>query len=600
MERKYHKWSSILLLCFLCMLLGGTGAKSVVVKADSSNQFLKVNTVTDIYNIQGDIAYELVSVSGALQCTTMKFELKQDGLVKLITNASSLYKTYITNEGTSDHYLQVATRIFRNQACIDQVGSTALAYRNQNSDTGNLYLTKGTYYVQFEATDPLANGAIMEGIVIGTAKTALYFQAKADTSTAVKNLSLTTVKNVDSSTGTVTYKQVEIPNGSNCAVAKITLKEPGAVKLLTNAAGIRQTYIENGATKSVFLKIATRLFQNASCTKQIGEDAVASQNKASESGIFYLEKGTYYIQYDAENAVSDSAIRGTVGIAALYQAYTTQETVTISTKENCNTLVMAKTKRGFLSDISAKDFFQFKATKLMPVKFWCRTYEDGDTTFELYNSNFEKVACGTAKEAMEQATFEKYVNKGTYYLKVQSTARGSYEVRMDEQSYPIALSYKLPFVKVSTVTDYEEIRYLKGNHYQLDLSSPKWEKGTKLKSGKTSFPVNQKGYYTVRVTDNTGKQFIKVIYISKADQTKPKKPVITSAKDGNAYISGKAEKGSTVYVKVNTYKTLHKVKVAANGTYKVSLEYYLFKGDIVKVYAEDKAGNKSAVRTIRV
>ncbi|MBR3772339.1 MAG: hypothetical protein IKL07_08720 [Clostridium sp.] len=327
---------------------------------------------------------------------------------------------------------------------------------------------------------------------------------------------------------------------------------------------------------------------------------MASQNKASESEVFYLEKGTYYVQYDATNAVSDNAINGTVGIAALYQSYETKETVSISTKDNCNSLAMAKTQKGFLSDVSGRDFYKFQVTELMPVNFWCRTYEDGATTIELYNSNYEKVAEGSSKEALEQASFEKYVNKGTYYLKISSTARGSYDVRMDKKSYPIKLSYKLPMVKVDTVVDYDEIRYMKGNQYQIDLNSPKWEKGTKLAKNKTSFAVNQKGYYTVRVTDSIGKQFIKVIYISKVDNVKPKKPVVSSCQDGKAYVSGKAEKGSTVYVKVNSYKTLHKAKVTANGTYKVSLEYYLFSGDIVKVYAVDKAGNKSAIKTVRV
>lgn len=576
------------------------GVRDVKIQADTINE-LKVTSVSDISSITGDITYQTIGLPSTSKCATMKLTVPETGLVKIITSATDLTANYIESDGTTQkHNLKVATRIYRNAGCVDQAGSEVTAYRNQNSDTGAVFLSKGVYYIQFEGTDPDELDTSLSCSVMGTVKAAVFYQAYTDNQGKAAALTLKQVTDLANSSDFDSYQQITLSNVSKCATAKITLDKPGAVKLITNASNITVSYTENGAAKTEALHIATRLYRNSACTKQIGKDADAYQNKSAETGIFYLEKGTYYIQYDATNAVQEGILNGTVQAAALYQAYTTKETVPVSTKDQRNSLSWAKVQKGFLSDLSGTDYYQFKVTSLNPVKLWCRTYEEGKTTIQLYNSSFERIASASGSGSMEQIGFEKYLNTGTYYVKVTSSAKGTYEMKLMKQSYHLTLSYKLPVVSVHTVTDYAEIRYLKGSYYNIDLDSAKWNKGTVLGKNKTTFTVNQKGYYTVRVTDAKGTMFLKLIYISKVDNVKPAKPSVTSYKQGSAVIKGKAEKNSTIYVQINSYKTVHKGKVSAKGTYSVSLDYYLFKGDIIKVYAVDKAGNKSTVRRVKV
>lgn len=383
-------------------------------------------------------------------------------------------------------------------------------------------------------------------------------------------------------------------------MAKVTLKKPGTVKLITNTSNVTQTILKNGETQTVSPKIVTRVFKNSACTEQLGKDVEAVRNKNSETSVMYLEKGTYYIQYDAPDVASDSAINGTLQVAVLYESYQTNETVAVSSKNKQNTLEWSKVQHGFLSQLSNTDYYKFKVESYISIKLWCRTSESGKTNIVLYNGNYEKVAKASGSGSMEEVGFEKYVKPGIYYVEISSTAKGSYDVNLTNINYHLALSYKIPFVSVKTVNNYEEIRYLKGNYYDADLNSKVWKKGIVLKKGKKTFAVRERGYYTVRVTDASGKRFMKTIYIAKVDKTKPSKPTFTSCKAGQYVIKGKAEKNSTVYVKINAYETVHKVKVSKDGTFRVSLDYYLFKGDRVKAYAVDQAGNKGAVRTIKV
>jgi hypothetical protein len=63
-------------------------------------------------------------------------------------------------------------------------------------------------------------------------------------------------------------------------------------------------------------------------------------------------------------------------------------------------------------------------------------------------------------------------------------------------------------------------------------------------------------------------------------------------------ITGKAEKGSTVYI-YNGKKLLGKQTVTCKGTFTIKISFQK-KGSVMKVYTRDKAGNNSKAVTIRV
>ncbi|WP_246017766.1 Ig-like domain-containing protein [Mesobacillus subterraneus] len=119
--------------------------------------------------------------------------------------------------------------------------------------------------------------------------------------------------------------------------------------------------------------------------------------------------------------------------------------------------------------------------------------------------------------------------------------------------------------------------------------------------------ANAKGYYTIKISKQKAGTSIKVYARDKAknigpektvkvlDKTAPYSPRIT---DVFPEISGNAEKGSTVYI-YNGKKLLGKQKVTNKGEFSIGVKAQK-KGSTLKVYARDKAGNKSRSITIRI
>lgn len=595
---KFKKISLAAVCICLLFFIQNISAKPVQAAVTSE---LAMSEVSDILQIKGDIPYQNITLSSTSLCATYKISLKKSGMIKIITNASDVSASYITLDGTTVvHNLKVVTRIFQNAACVNQIGSDAAAYRNQNSDTGAIFLEAGDYYVQFEGTDPSESSSTAVSYLNGTVSAGVFYQKTSDSKDTVNPLTLTQVNDIERGKSTQSYQNINLSNTTKSATGKITLTGPGAVKLITNASGLTQSSTENGVQKTLYPRILTSIYQNAACTRQIGKNTEAVSSKASETETVYLEKGTYYVKYYAPDVTPDAVINGTLTTAVYYQPYKVAETVTISSQKNTNALSWTKVQKGFLSDISNEDFYKFTVKDLRPLKVWCRTYQDGKTQITLYNSSFEKIAQASGKGSMELISLKKYVKKGTYYVKITSSAKGAYEIRLAKQSSYITLSYKMPVVTVKTVSDYQEIRYLKGDYYETNPTAKIWNKGTVLRKNAKSFSVNKKGYYTVRVIDNNGNKLIKMIYISKADQKKPGKPSVSNCKAMQYSIRGTAEKNSTVYAKINTYSNVYKAKVSSKGNYHIELDYYLMSGDTIKVYAVDKAGNKGAVRKIKV
>ncbi|MBS4174325.1 S8 family serine peptidase [Bacillus sp. FJAT-49736] len=120
------------------------------------------------------------------------------------------------------------------------------------------------------------------------------------------------------------------------------------------------------------------------------------------------------------------------------------------------------------------------------------------------------------------------------------------------------------------------------------------------KSGKYSFTISKQKAGTqikVTATDKAG-NVSKATSTKVVDKTPPSKPSVDKVTSKSTYVSGKAEKGSTVYV----YKgksLLGKGTANSKGAYKITIKAQK-KGTSLTVYAVDKSGNKSNSTTVKV
>lgn len=98
--------------------------------------------------------------------------------------------------------------------------------------------------------------------------------------------------------------------------------------------------------------------------------------------------------------------------------------------------------------------------------------------------------------------------------------------------------------------------------------------------------------------EDKAKNKSRVVTVTVADKTAPATPTTSTVTTKSTSISGKAEKGAKVYVYKGKSKIGQSV-VAKNGAYKITLKKQK-KNTVLTLYAQDKAGNKSKKREIKV
>ncbi|MFF2286127.1 S8 family serine peptidase [Peribacillus butanolivorans] len=101
-----------------------------------------------------------------------------------------------------------------------------------------------------------------------------------------------------------------------------------------------------------------------------------------------------------------------------------------------------------------------------------------------------------------------------------------------------------------------------------------------------------------RVVDNAGNKSAPVS-VKVEDKTAPTKPTVNSVGDNTTKVTGKAEAGSTVTVKMGS-ATLGKAKSNSSGKFTVTMTKKQKAGKVLSVTATDKAGNTSSVKTVTV
>ncbi|MEZ7793674.1 Ig-like domain-containing protein [Niallia circulans] len=98
--------------------------------------------------------------------------------------------------------------------------------------------------------------------------------------------------------------------------------------------------------------------------------------------------------------------------------------------------------------------------------------------------------------------------------------------------------------------------------------------------------------------EDAAKNKSRAVTVTVADKTAPAKPTASNVTAKSTSISGKAEKSATVYVYKGKSK-LGKSVVGKKGTYKITIKKQK-KHTVLTIYAQDKAGNKSKKREIKV
>ncbi|MCK1984263.1 MULTISPECIES: Ig-like domain-containing protein [Peribacillus] len=93
--------------------------------------------------------------------------------------------------------------------------------------------------------------------------------------------------------------------------------------------------------------------------------------------------------------------------------------------------------------------------------------------------------------------------------------------------------------------------------------------------------------------NKSSNRIVKVI-----DKTAPPVPAINKITSKTVTVTGKSEKGASIYI-YNGSKKIGQGVVDSRGNYKVKIKAQK-KGSIIKVYAQDKSGNKSKSKTTKV
>lgn len=201
-----------------------------------------------------------------------------------------------------------------------------------------------------------------------------------------------------------------------------------------------------------------------------------------------------------------------------------------------------------------------------------------------------------------------YLKKGTYFIKCQAMnsfgdAKGSNTVGVTAAYIPIAgktTDFKVGYSTTKTTTsdvvckvttaDPDAKVWMKPGVSSTNLIDNQFQWTSEFECQDKSFTITENGKYTVRIATSLGEYYQQVITISNIDNTKPRTPMINSVKAGLKKITGTADAGTLVYIKIGSST---KTAIARdNNSFSMNVSS-LKKGAKITAYAVDYAGNKS-------
>ena len=254
---------------------------------------------------------------------------------------------------------------------------------------------------------------------------------------------------------------------------------------------------------------------------------------------------------------------------------------------------------GLLTTTNPKDYYKIELTDKALVKLNVMYGSKNSAKFVLYSTEREELVTKTILGNSVWYNVEKYLEPGTYYCSLETLTPydgGETNILITQTVYPLKLTKVNDtvnsYIKIETIDDPKEIRYVSGKLTNSELTSTKWNNAKIVTEG-LKFGVNKIGYYTVRVTDQYGNMFMQSIKVTSCDKKAPNKPTIKSYIAGSYVVSGIAEKKATVTVTLNGVQIYTCIASSSKGNYKCTLPSILVKGIKVEVYVTDGAGNIS-------
>lgn len=382
-------------------------------------------------------------------------------------------------------------------------------------------------------------------------------------------------------------------------IYKVTLDQDGFIKMLISARKVRKTV--KGIISDA--SVAVMVYRDDKClypvTPKISSTGLIKGETAQKIA---LDKGTYYIGFLTDKCISGdgkmiTTVQGNAEFILYYQKVNSSETYRPSNVGKENQLTFDNEFVGILTTTNPKDYYKFELTEKALIKLNLLYGSSKNAKFILYSKEREALVTKSFAGNSVWYNFEKYLDPGIYYCSLEIVTAndgGQYNLLLTKTDYPLKLTQKNEtvnsYVDVSTIDDPKEIRSVKGNLTNSELTSSKWLAG-KIITKELRFGVNETGFYTVRVTDEYGNMFMQSIKVTACDKIAPGKPTITRYKAGTLIISGKAEKNSTVTITING--RVYTCTSSSKGNYKYDMIGALRSRDKIEVYATDISGNNS-------
>lgn len=269
-----------------------------------------------------------------------------------------------------------------------------------------------------------------------------------------------------------------------------------------------------------------------------------------------------------------------------------------------NAFTLNKVYTGVLSDYFDYDCYRLTLTKKMSLSLYLTRYENVSLEVNLFNQSesiYNYYDSKYGKNGLVKL-FDVTLNKGTYFIRVSGNDSDINKIKynlkvIERDTTPPAAP------KVNKVSNKDT--YVTGTTEAKAKVTVK--AGTKVLGSATA---DSKGYFKIKISKQKAGTTL-LIYAEDSshnrssytkttvlDRTPPGIPTVKTVTYKSTTVSGKAEAGSIVYV-YNGSKYLGKGTANSKGNYVVHISKQK-KGSTLKIYAKDKAGNKSGYRYVKV
>ena len=199
-----------------------------------------------------------------------------------------------------------------------------------------------------------------------------------------------------------------IPTTGKAVSFSVTKDEPTYYGKFTVAqAGLVQLTVKKPTQGKINFKVLAEDKE----TVVLDKDFTNSSSSISE----WLPKGTFYVVFTRHD------VTGTVSVAAKYSKPQNMDTEPNNTQETAQTYNLGSKLYGLITWNDNYDIFKINVTKPGVVTLDLKKYLSGTIIMGVKNGAGETAAATTLTPAKNQGRLSVNLNKGTYYISIQST-----------------------------------------------------------------------------------------------------------------------------------------------------------------------------------